>query len=159
MVLKFCCTSKSPGLLINTKKSECVGWKPSLRISKGFSGDSNCRKVWEPPIEHALNFWREIEEQVLGGLVKKGQKSSRDVGKCALLIIHIKLNTSPSLDCTVFFILSFHWGSLTVYFCDCDALDFLLPSQYINILSTQITELCMSIEKWKMLGWWKVGIN
>ena len=39
-----------------------------------------CYKVWESLIEHALKIWREIEEQMVGQLVKKeGQKLSHDM--------------------------------------------------------------------------------
>lgn len=58
-------------------------------------------------------------------------------------------NPNTTTYWAVFFSLisDFHGGSLTVYFCYCDALGFLILSQYINILSTQISEFCMSIEK------------
>lgn len=60
---------------------------------------------------------------------------------------HTNPNTTTHWTVLAFLISDFHGGSLTVDFCYCNTLDFLLPSQYINILSTQITELCMSIEK------------
>lgn len=134
-----------PGLYLILNQN-VWGRRQISKFLKDSPGDYNLLQSMRN-LAHALTFWRETEGQVVGGLVKKNDGNHLFIRKRGLLMTHTNPNTRTHWIVFVFLTSDFHQGSLTVDFCYCDALDFLLLFQYINILSTQITELCMAIEK------------